>query len=102
MIVVEGKKTREIDAGGLRALISPYLTVTVDLGTGDGRFAYRYAAAHPDRFIIAIDPVAEAMAETSARARRKPERGGRPNVLYAVASIERMPPEPDHIANEIF
>ena len=102
MIVVEGKKAREIDAAGLRALIASYVAVSIDLGTGDGRFAYRYAASHPDRFVIGIDPVAEAMAEMSGRARRKQERGGVTNVRYAVASIERIPPELDHIANEIF
>ena len=102
MIVVEGKKTREIDAAALRALIASYVGVSIDLGTGDGRFAYRYAVSHPDRFVIAIDPVAEAMAEMSTRARRKHERGGLPNVLYAVASIGRMPAELDQIANEIF
>ena len=101
-MIVEGKKTREIDGGDLRELLSPFAGVAVDLGTGDGRFAYRYAAAHPDRFAIGIDPVAEAMAEMSARALRKTERGGLPNVLYAVASIERMPSELDRIANQIF
>ena len=102
MIVVEGKKTREIDAAGLRALIASYVGVSIDLGTGDGRFAYRYAASHPDRFVIGIDPVAEAMAEMSGRACRKQERGGLANVRYAVASIERIPRELDYIANEIF
>jgi 16S rRNA (adenine(1408)-N(1))-methyltransferase len=102
MIVVEGKKTRELEASELRDLISRYAGVTVDLGTGDGRFAYRYAAAHPDRLVVGIDPVAEAMSELSARARRKPERGGRPNVLYAVASVEHMPPQLERIADEIF
>src|SRR6266487_3198668 len=101
MIIVEGKKTRAIDAPGLRALIAPYAGVSIDLGTGDGRFAYRYAAAHPDRFVVGVDPVAEAMAERSARARRKPDRGGVQNVLYAVASIERMPSELEGIATEI-
>jgi 16S rRNA (adenine(1408)-N(1))-methyltransferase len=102
MIVVEGKKTREIDAAYLHELLSPYPGVTVDLGTGDGRFAYRYAAARPDRFVIGIDPVTEAMAEMSARARRKPERGGLANLLYVVASIERMPSELQLLAHEIF
>ena len=102
MIIVEGKKTREIDSDGLRKLISPFLGVTIDLGTGDGRFSHRYAATHPDRFVIGVDPVPETMAEISGRSRRKPERGGLPNVLYAVASIERVPAELKHVADEIF
>ncbi len=102
MIVVEGKRTREIDSASLRDLISRYESVTIDLGTGDGRFAYRHAAAHSERFVVGIDPVAEAMGEMSARARRKPERGGVPNVIYAVASVERLPEELEHVADEVF
>jgi len=102
MIIVRGKQTSEIDAAAFAATIVRYDGVTIDLGTGDGRWAYRYATAHADRFVIAIDPVAENMRELSAKAARKPERGGLPNVLYAVASIEHLPAELHGIADEIF
>jgi 16S rRNA (adenine(1408)-N(1))-methyltransferase len=67
--------------------------VTVDLGTGDGRFVLASAAADPTRFVVGVDPVAEAMAEASRRAARAAPRGGHPNALFVVASAEAVPPE---------
>jgi 16S rRNA (adenine(1408)-N(1))-methyltransferase len=102
MIIVRGKKTAEIDAAAFAAMIARHDSVTIDVGAGDGRFAYRHAAAHPERFVVAIDPVAENLRELSAKAARKPERGGLANVLYAVASIEHVPTELRGVAEEIF
>ncbi len=102
MIIVCGKQTAEIDAAALAERAGPYVGVTIDVGAGDGRFAYRYAAAHPDRFVIGVDPVAENLRELSAKAARKQGRGGLGNVLYVVASIERVPDELCGVAGEIF
>jgi 16S rRNA (adenine(1408)-N(1))-methyltransferase len=57
---------------------------------------------HPETFVIAIDPVREAMREMSAKAAKKPERGGVPNVLYVVGSIEQPPPELRGRADELY
>ena len=102
MIIVRGKQTAEIDAATLAARMEAYAGVTIDVGAGDGRFAYRYATAHPDRFVIGVDPVAENLRELSTKAARKPERGGLTNVLYVAASIEHVPAELRGIADEIF
>jgi 16S rRNA (adenine(1408)-N(1))-methyltransferase len=102
MIIVRGKQAAEIDAADFAAMVAPYAGVTIDVGAGDGRFGYRYAAAHPARFVIGIDPVAENLRELSAKAARKPERGGLGNVLYVAASIEHMPAELRGVADEIF
>ena len=102
MIIVQGKNTTEIDAGELERLIEGYESVALDVGTGDGRFAYAWAADHPDTFVIGMDPVREAMREFSARARRKPTRGGLPNLLYVMASIEQPPAELEGWADLIF
>jgi 16S rRNA (adenine(1408)-N(1))-methyltransferase len=102
MIIVRGKQQLDLDAAALAEAIAPYAGVTIDVGAGDGRWIYRYAAAHPERFVIAIDPVAENMRELSAKVARKPERGGAANALYAVASIEHVPDELRGIADEIF
>ena len=75
--------------------------VLVDVGTGDGRFAYRWAGAHPDTFCIGLEPVAERMREVSHRASRKPARGGRPNALFVVASAESLPHELDDLADTL-
>ena len=102
MIVVQGRQLAERSRADVEALIAPYEGVTVDVGTGDGAFAYRYAQQHPQRFVIGLDPVRENMREYSARAARRPERGGLANVLYAVASIEQVPAELRGIADELY
>lgn len=102
MIVARGKEVVEMGAAELEELVSGYSGLALDLGTGDGRFAYSYAAEHPETFVVGIDPVHGAMREFSARARRKPTRGGLPNLLYVVASIEQPPPELAGCCNQIF
>jgi 16S rRNA (adenine(1408)-N(1))-methyltransferase len=75
--------------------------VTVDLGTGDGRFVLATAAANPGRLVIGVDPVASAMAESSRRAARPAHRGGIPNALFVVAAAESLPVELHGIADRV-
>jgi 16S rRNA (adenine(1408)-N(1))-methyltransferase len=100
--VVHGKQTESWDRARLRDAMTPHDAVTIDLGAGDGRWAYRYALEHPERCVIAIDPVRENLRELSAKAAAKPARGGAANTLYVVASIEQMPDELSRVADEIF
>lgn len=102
MIVVRGKAVEEMTGDALRALAAAYDSVTIDVGAGDGRFAYRYAQAHPRRLVIALEPVRESVREMSSKAARRAERGGLANVLYVAGSIERVPAELRGAANEIF
>jgi 16S rRNA (adenine(1408)-N(1))-methyltransferase len=101
MIIIRGRTPGEMSRDELDALIAGG-PVTLDLGAGDGAFAYRHAQAHPQRFLIAVDPVRENLREYSAKAAKKPERGGLPNLVYAVAAVERVPDELRGIADEIF
>jgi 16S rRNA (adenine(1408)-N(1))-methyltransferase len=93
-----GKKPAEMSAEELRARIAPYEQVLVDIGTGDGSYVYRFARDDPSSFAIGVDPVAENLAATSSKTLRKPGKGGLPNALFVVASIEQMPRELDGIA----
>lgn len=102
MIVARGKETVEMSEGELDELAAGYRGVALDLGTGDGRFAYTWAAEHPDTLVIGMDPVREALREFSHRARRKPARGGLTNLLYIVGSIEQPPAELDSRSHQIF
>ena len=70
-----------------------YAKTSVDVGTGDGRFAYHLASADPDRLVIGLDALAEPMGERAATAARKPAKGGRPNLLFVHAAIEALPAE---------
>ena len=101
MLAVRGKNVEELTLDALRTAIGGR-RVVVDLGTGDGRWAYRHAQSRPDEFVIGVDPVAETLAEISARATRKPGRGGLANAMFVVASVERIPAELLGIADEVY
>ena len=55
----------------------------VDLGCGDGRATLALAAAEPEALVLGVDPVADAMAEASRRARKHVA-----NALFVAASAE--------------
>ncbi len=76
--------------------------IIVDVGTGDGSFAYQLAEANTGRFVIGIDPSHKGLVETARKIYRKPEKGGLPNALFVLASIEDLPEELNGIANQIF
>jgi 16S rRNA (adenine(1408)-N(1))-methyltransferase len=101
MVIVRGRSSVELTRAQVDALRTGYRDVAIDLGAGDGLFAYRYARAHPETLVIAIEPVRENVRDASAKAAKKPERGGAPNVVYAVASIEMLPAELRGVAGQI-
>ena len=62
--------------------------MAVDLGTGDGRYVLKTAAAQPETLVIGLDASAGAMAVASRRATR---REAVPNALFAVVAAEHPP-----------
>jgi 16S rRNA (adenine(1408)-N(1))-methyltransferase len=88
---VRGKKLVSSDGEELINLLASYEKVVVDVGTGDGRFAYNHAKSHPDVLVFGLDANRENLVKLSARALRRPERGGVPNVIFAAAVAERPP-----------
>lgn len=93
MLIVEGREPGRLDAAGFEDRAAAYARVVVDVGTGDGLLVYHLAARDPDTLYVGCDPVAANMVGAAQRSRRKPSRGGLPNVLYVVATAED-PPEP--------
>ena len=61
----------------------------VDVGTGDGRFVHRTAHAHPDWWVVGLDPAWRTMIPSARRCAR----AGLSNALFVCASAEN-PPEP--------
>lgn len=93
MRVIRGKEIIPLGEADVAAMLAGYERVVVDLGTGEGRFAYAYARQHPDTFVVGLDSTVQNLRETSRRAARKPARGGLPNVTYVWASAEQPPTE---------
>lgn len=75
----------------IRELRTAHARCLIDVGTGDGRFVYRYAAENPQALCLGIDPVADAMRDISAKAARKPARGGLANALFFMDAAETLP-----------
>lgn len=65
----------------------------MDLGAGDGRAARSIALREPDALVLAIDAVADGLAEISRRAAAGPGNGGIANLRCVRASAERPPVE---------
>ncbi|MGA2259900.1 MAG: class I SAM-dependent methyltransferase [Acidobacteriota bacterium] len=101
MRVIVGRKVLDVSGEDLAQKRSRFALTLIDVGTGDGRFVYRYAAAHPDTFCIGIDPVRAQMREISAKVARKPSRGGLPNAFFLEAPIENLPAELEGVADHI-
>jgi 16S rRNA (adenine(1408)-N(1))-methyltransferase len=102
IVRVLGKgRTDLLDAPALAELRAAYDTTTVDVGTGDGRYAYHLASDDPRRLVIGIDALDEPMAEIAAKAARKPPKGGRPNLLMVRAAVEALPAELTGVADEV-
>jgi 16S rRNA (adenine(1408)-N(1))-methyltransferase len=99
--IVGRARTIDVDGAELAAMRASSLRTVVDVGTGDGRYAYALATAHPDWFVIGVDALDEPMAEIAQRATRKPAKGGRPNVVFVRAAIEAVPEELRGIADEV-
>lgn len=102
MLIVEGRELGRMDAAGFEGVAAAYARVAVDIGTGDGLFVYHLAARDPDTLYVGCDPAAANMLAASQRSRRKPARGGVPNVLYVVASAEDPPGPLRGRAAEVF
>ena len=89
------------DAASLQNKAAQFTSVTVDIGTGDGKRLYRTAKAHPEILFIGIDPVRENMLETAQKISKKTAKGGLNNLLLVIGAVETLPPELSGIANEV-
>ena len=99
MRILNGTKVTEAPPGWRDALAGR--RVVIDLGAGDGRWAYETARRDPPGVYIALDPDAETLSEYAYRASRRPARGGVANAHFVVASVELLPPELDGVADVV-
>jgi 16S rRNA (adenine(1408)-N(1))-methyltransferase len=80
---ITGKHARAIDAREIAAWAAPYGNVTLDLGTGDGRFVDRLARQDPRRAVIGVDTCRENLRTSSRTAPA--------NALFVVADALALP-----------
>jgi 16S rRNA (adenine(1408)-N(1))-methyltransferase len=85
METIRGKTSLNMDSTELHARLSNYNRIILDLGTGDGKFAFCHADHFPNRFVIGVDACRENLHEYS--------RTNLPNLLYVIASAQALPPE---------
>ncbi|CAG0967177.1 16S rRNA (adenine(1408)-N(1))-methyltransferase [Anaerolineales bacterium] len=85
METIRGKMSHTLDSTTLQARLANYSAITLDLGTGDGKFAFCHAESFPGRFVIGLDSCRENLREFS--------RTKLPNLLYVIASAQALPKE---------
>lgn len=85
METIRGRKSLELDLNGLMDRLAKYNRITLDLGTGDGRYVRTLAGAHPDWFIIGVDSCRENLREYSQVKLQ--------NMLFVIASAQDLPNE---------
>ncbi len=99
MRLLLGTKITEAEPDWRQAL--PRRPVLIDLGAGDGRFAYEQARHDPENLYVAVDADSATLSEYAFKAARKPSRGGIGNAIFVVAAAEALPEELAGIASLI-
>ena len=93
METIRGRQSREINITDLRRLLSGYENISLDLGTGDGRFVCKGAEQNKKTFFIGIDSCRENLRVNS---RRKIT-----NALFVIASAQALPRELNGLASHV-
>lgn len=85
METIRGRKSLELDVTGLMDRFANYNHITLDLGTGDGRYVHTLAEQRADQFIIGMDSCRENL--------RKHSQAKLQNALFIIASAQDLPTE---------
>ena len=93
METIRGKASLDLDLTELKERLANYHRILLDLGTGDGKFAFCHADKFPDRFVIGVDSCRENLHEYS--------RAKLPNLLYIIASAQNLPQELNGLISNI-
>ena len=93
METIRGRTSLDLDLNGLSERLANYNQITLDLGTGDGRFIRCMAEGHKENFFIGIDACRENLRANSQRKL--------PNALFVIASAQALPWELNGLATHI-
>ena len=93
METIRGRKSLELDFNGLMDRLANYKRITLDLGTGDGRYVRTLAEEHADWFIIGVDSCRENLREYSQAKLQ--------NMLFVITSAQNLPTELNGLISQI-
>jgi len=85
METLQGKKSFDIDINEFTLRHKNYNRLILDLGTGDGKFAFHLADNFPNHFVIGLDSCRENLHQYS--------RANLPNLIYIIANAQSLPRE---------
>jgi 16S rRNA (adenine(1408)-N(1))-methyltransferase len=97
MRILSGKKLIDISQNDFHERYARFDAVHIDIGTGSGRFVLKNALRNPECLFIGVDPVAAQITENAVKVQKQRLR----NALFAVASVEELPPELTGIADAV-
>jgi len=93
METIWGRRSLDLDLTGLAERLANYNRVMLDLGTGDGKFAFHYARTFPSHFVIGVDSCRENLREYSSTKL--------PNALFVIANAQSLPCELNGLTSHI-
>jgi 16S rRNA (adenine(1408)-N(1))-methyltransferase len=93
METIRGKTSLDLNLNEFNDRLANYNRIILDLGTGDGRYVHFLADKFPDDFIIGVDSCRENLREHS--------RAKLPNMLFIIASAQKLPPELNRLVSHI-
>lgn len=93
METIRGRTPHVLDSTGLTARLADHQRIILDLGTGDGKFAFHHAQTFPSHFVIGVDACRENLREHS--------RAKLPNLLFVIASAQSLPPELNGLVSHV-
>jgi 16S rRNA (adenine(1408)-N(1))-methyltransferase len=93
METIRGRTSLKLDINGFKEYLAGYSHITLDLGTGDGRYVRTLAAQHPDWFVIGVDSCRENLREHSQAKLH--------NMLFVIASAQDLPFELNGLISHI-
>lgn len=93
METIRGRQSRDMNVTELHQLLAGYENISLDLGTGDGRFVCKSAEKNKQTFFIGIDSCRENL--------RVYSRKGLPNALFVIANAQSLPPELRGLASHV-
>ena len=85
METIRGKTSLNLNWNEFMDRLAGYHSISLDLGTGDGRYVRTFAERHPERFVIGVDACRENLREHS--------RVNLPNMLFIIACAQELPCE---------